>query len=70
MMNGREKSHSAIVAAKPANDASASNPDAAELVEPRAETKRNANEQSTLRTLSRGRVSQALGCVRQSVTSL
>jgi hypothetical protein len=36
MMHGHEKSHSVIVAAKPANKAERS---AAELVEPRAETK-------------------------------
>ena len=38
-MNGHEKSDSVIVAAKPANKAERS---AAELVEPRAETKGNA----------------------------
>ena len=53
MTNGREKSHSAIVAVKPTNNASASKPDAAELVEPRAGTKRNASEQSTHRTQCR-----------------
>jgi hypothetical protein len=36
MMNDREKSHSAIVAAKPTNNASARNADVAEPVEPRA----------------------------------
>ena len=66
MTNGREKSHAAIVAAKPANKASASKPDAAELVEPRAATKRNAGGQNTHRTQSRERVSLALERVRQA----
>ena len=55
MMYGREKSDSAIVAGKPTNKAGAT---AAEPVEPRAGTKRNTDEQSTQRTLSRERVSQ------------
>ena len=63
MMNDREKSHSAIVAAKPANKAGAT---AAELVEPRAGTKRNASQQSTPRTQGRAGVSQALDRVRQA----
>jgi RNA-directed DNA polymerase len=54
MMNDREKSHSAIVAAKPTNNAAVSKTAAAEPVEPRAGTKRNTGEQSTHRTLSRG----------------
>jgi hypothetical protein len=62
MMYGREKSDSAIVAGKPTNKAGAT---AAEPVEPRAGTKRNTDEQSTRRTLSRERVSQALRRVRQ-----
>ena len=66
MMNGREKSHAAIVAAKPANNASGSTPDVAELVEPRAATERNASEQSTHRTQGRARVSQALDRIRQA----
>ena len=66
MTNGREKSHSAVVAAKPTNNASGSKPDAAEPVEPRAGTKRNADEQSTLRTQGRERVSQALDRIRQA----
>ena len=66
MMNGREKSDSAIVAAKPTNNSSVSITDAAEPVEPRAGTKRNADEQSMLRTLGRERVSQALERVRQT----
>ena len=56
MMHGHEKSDSVIVAAKPANKAERS---AAELVEPRAETKGNAGWQSTLRTQSRACGSQA-----------
>ena len=55
MMHDREKSHSAIVAAKPTNKAGAT---AAEPVEPRAGTKRKAEGQSTLRTQGRDRVSQ------------
>ena len=47
MMHGHEKSGSAIVAVKPTNKAERS---AAELVEPRAETKGNADQQSTRRT--------------------
>src|ERR1700738_1968050 len=61
MMHGHEKSDSVIVAAKPANKAERS---AAELVEPRAETKGNAGWQSTLRTQSRACGSQALGRMR------
>jgi hypothetical protein len=63
MMHDCEKSHSAIVAAKPTNKAGVP---AAEPVEPRAATERNAGEQSTHRTQSRARVSQALDRVRQS----
>jgi group II intron reverse transcriptase/maturase len=47
---------------KPTNKAEQS---AAELVEPRAEAKGNAGQQSTLRTQSRGSVSQALERIRQ-----
>jgi RNA-directed DNA polymerase len=65
MMHDREKSHSAIVAAKPTNKAGSP---AAEPVEPRAGTKRNAGEQSTHRTQGRERVSQALDRVRQAAT--
>jgi RNA-directed DNA polymerase len=50
MMHGHEKSDPAIVAMKPANKAERS---AAELVERRAETKGNADQQSTRRTQSR-----------------
>ncbi len=63
MMHGREKSDSVVVAMKPTNKAGRP---AAEPVEPRTETKRNAEEQSTLRTQSRVRVSQALDRVRQA----
>ena len=63
MMHGREKSNSAIVAGKPTNKAVST---AAEPVEPRAGTKGNARQQSTLRTQCRKRVSQALERVRQT----
>ena len=63
MMHVREKSDSAIVAGKPTNKAERS---ATEPVEPRAETKGNANQQSTHRAQSRARVTQALGRVRQA----
>src|SRR5215470_11375081 len=63
MMHDCEKSHSAIVATKPTNKAGVP---AAEPVEPRAGTERNAGEQSTHRTQSRVRVSQALDRVRQA----
>jgi RNA-directed DNA polymerase len=71
MMNGPEKSDSAIVATKPANKAepsterSAGEPYAAELVERRAGTKGNAGQQSTRRTQSRESVSQALERIRK-----
>src|SRR6266849_1889813 len=57
MMHGCEKSDSAIVAGKPTNKAVST---AAEPAEPRAGTKGNASQQSTLRTQCRKRVSQAL----------
>ena len=66
MMHDREKSDSAIIAVKPTNNASVSKADAAEPVEPRAGTKRNASEQSTHRTQGRARVTQALDRVRQA----
>ena len=66
MMHGREKSDTAVVAVKPTNKAGASIAAAAESVEPRAGTKRNASKQSTHRTLSRVRVTQALDRVRQA----
>lgn len=61
-MHDLEKSDSAIVAAKPPNKAG---PPAAEAVEPRAGAKGNADRQSTHRTQSRKRVTQALSRVRQ-----
>ena len=63
MMNGGEKSDPAIVAGKPTNKAASV---VAELVEPRAGTKGNAEQQSTHRAQNRARVSQALGRVRQA----
>ena len=63
MMNGQEKSDSGIVAVKPTNKAGSP---AAESVEPRPGTKGNADQQSTHRTQSRARVSQALDRVRQA----
>ena len=66
MMHGCEKSDAVVVAAKPTNKAGKPG---AELVEPRTARERNANEQSTHRTLSRARVSQALERVRQGITS-
>ena len=66
MMHGREKSDPVVVAAKPTNKAGKP---AAEPVEPRTGTKRNADQQSTPRTLGRARVSQALERVRQGITS-
>src|SRR5690349_25177951 len=65
MMHGREKSDSAIVAGKPTNKAGQP---AAEPVEPRAEAKGNASQQSTRRTQSRISVSHALERIRQAVT--
>src|SRR6516225_11273227 len=63
MMNERGKSDTAIVAVKPANKAERS---AAELVEQRAGTKGNADQQSTRRAQDRERESQALGRIRQA----
>src|SRR5215471_457765 len=62
-MHDLEKSDSGIVAGKPTNKAGRP---AAELVEPRPGTEGNANQQSTLRTQGRERVTQALGRVRQA----
>ena len=62
MMHESEKSDSAVVAAKPANKAVQP---AAELVEPRAGTKGNAERQSTCRAQSRVSVSQALDRIRK-----
>jgi hypothetical protein len=63
MMYGREKSDSAIVAGKPTNKAV---PTAAEPVERRAGAEGNAHQQSTHRTQSRERVSQALERMRRA----
>jgi RNA-directed DNA polymerase len=63
MMHERGKSDSAIGAVKPANKAERS---AAELVEQRAGTKGNADQQSTRRAQERESVSQALGRIRQA----
>jgi hypothetical protein len=63
MMNGQEKSDSGIVAAKPTNKAGRP---VAELVEPRPETKGNAEQQRMHRTQSRARMSQSLDRVRQA----
>jgi retron-type reverse transcriptase len=72
MMHGHEKSDFVIVAMKPANKAeqpvaerSAGEPTAAESVEPRTETKGNANQQSTCRAQNRGNVTQALERIRK-----
>src|SRR5262245_16508078 len=72
MIHGREKSDPAIVAKKPTNTADTivyaqhGDSEAVEPVEPRAGTKRNADEQSTPRAQDRNRVSQALGRIRQA----
>ena len=63
MMHGRGKSDPIIVAEKPMNKTERS---VAESVEPRVGTKGNAGQQSTRRTLSRIRVSQALDHMRRS----
>src|SRR5256714_14702214 len=62
MMNGRGKSDSAIVAGKPTNKAGQL---AAESVEPSAEAKGNASQQSTRRAQDRESVTQALERIRQ-----
>ena len=63
MMNRRGKSDSAIVAGKPTNKAGQL---AAESVEPRAEAKGNASQQSTRRAQDRESVTQALERIRAS----
>src|SRR5438128_12039410 len=63
MMNGREKSDSAIVAMKPADKAGQP---AAEWVEQRAGTKGNAGQPRTRRAQNRSGVSQGLERVRQA----
>ena len=72
MMYGHEKSDSAIVAVKPTNKAEHSAAEqstaelfAAEPAEPRAETKRNAGQQSTCGTQGQISVSQALERIRR-----
>src|SRR5215467_2227151 len=62
-MHDQEKSDSGIVAGKPTNKAGRP---AAEAVEPRPETEGNADQQSTLRSQGRDRVTQALGRVRHA----
>ena len=61
-MNDQEKSDSAIVATKSPNKAGSP---VAEAMEPRAGTKGNAGQQSTHRTQTRARVTQALDRVWQ-----
>ena len=63
MMNGTEKSDSAIVAVKPANKARQM---AAEWVEPRAGTEGNTGQPHTRRTQSRCSVPQGLDRVRNA----
>jgi group II intron reverse transcriptase/maturase len=71
MMHGHEKSDLAIVAVKPANKAeqptaeASAGASAAELVEPRAGTKGNADQQSTCRAQNRISVEQALERIRK-----
>src|SRR5271155_4787458 len=62
-MNGREKSDPAIVAMKPTNEAGRP---VEELGERRAGAEGNADQQSTHRSQSRARVTQALDRVRQA----
>jgi group II intron reverse transcriptase/maturase len=62
-MNGREKSDLAIVAMKPTNEAARA---VEEPVERRAGAEGNADQQSTHRSRSRARVTQALDRVRQA----
>src|SRR6516165_8431281 len=63
MMNGQEKSDSAIVAVKSPNKAGSP---VAEAMEPRAGTKGNAEQQYMHRTQSRARMSQSLDRVRKA----
>ena len=63
MMHGGEKSDPIIVAAKPTNKAGAT---ATEPVEPRAGTKRKAEQHDTRRAQDRESVTQALDRVRQA----
>ena len=77
MTHGPEKSDFAIVAVKPANKAAPTGAEqsvagqaAAEQVERRAETKGNADQQSTRRTQSRASVTQALERIRIAAREL
>ena len=63
MKHESEKSDSVVVAGKPTNKAARA---VAEPVEPRTETKGNADQQRTRRAQDRGSVSQALERVRQA----
>src|SRR5258707_15472575 len=63
MMNGREKSYSAIVAMKPANKVGKP---AAERAEPRVGTKGNTGQSHTRRAQNRVSVPQGLERVRQA----
>ena len=63
MMHGTKKSDPSIVPTKPANKAEQS---AAESVEERGGTKRNAELQSTVRTQCREAVSQAQARIREA----
>ena len=65
-MHDLEKSDSVVVAVKPPNKAGLP---AAEAVEPTAGTKGNADQQSTHRTQTRERVTQALNRVRQAASA-
>ncbi len=67
MMHDGEKSDPAIVAQKPANKVEQS---AAESVERRAGAEENANQDGTLRTPSRARVSNGLDRVRTAAKSV
>src|ERR1700720_1465087 len=67
MMHGHEKSDSAIVAVKPANKVERS---AAELVERRAGTKGNVDQERTRRTQRRISVSQMLARIRQHIVAV
>ena len=64
MMLGTKKSDPTVVPTKPANKAEQS---AAESVEGRGGTKRNAEVQSTVRTQSRDAVTQAQDRIRGAV---
>jgi type II secretory pathway component PulJ len=65
MMHGRGKSDTVVVAGKPMNKAERS---AAELVEPRAETKGKASQQSTCRAQYPGKRVTGVGRIRQATS--